>query len=357
MYNLTCRALQMIKGGSFDSPVQMLDDIFDELYTYGKMVTNNEELRKTFVLNSLVSVDNAAWLLFAKQNDIESFDGLIPNPYKPGLSYRHQKIASIPSISFSTTDSEIDELTGQGYCILKIKIGSPGTQEEMLKKDMERMGVIHEKCNRTKGIGTGSVNSKMLYYLDANGRYETKDAFNRILDHCKKIGAFEHILMVEEPFPESFEESVMDLEVDVAADESAHTDKDALRRIEMGYSALALKPVAKTLSMTMKIAQLAHERGIPCFCADLTVNPVMVDWNKSIAARLEPLPKLKVGLLETNGHQNYKNWKKMVGYHPRGESSWNRPEKGMFNLHKEFYDQSAGIFLPLEHYSHLFINH
>ena len=81
-----------------------------------------------------------------------------------------------------------------------------------------------------------------------------------------------------------------DLGLRIAADESAHTDEDAIRRIEMGYSAIALKAIAKTLSMTMKIAQAALERGVPCFCADLTVNPILVEWNKALPAGWHPSP-------------------------------------------------------------------
>lgn len=352
MYNLTNRALQLVAEQSFDTPIHMMDDILSEVHGYGIKITNNPNLRKTFALNSLVAIDNAAWLLYAKQNNMTSFDEFIPDQYKEGLSYRNTKLASVPSISYSTPDSDIQKLGHEGYFFLKIKIGSPGTQQEMLEKDMFRMKLIHEKLSafRTKN----SPNGKICYYLDANGRYETKDIFNKFLDHCRKIGIFEQVIIVEEPFPESFREDVSDIEVRIAADESAHTDKDALERMEMGYSAMALKPVAKTLSMTMKIAKLAHSRNIPCLCADLTVNPLMVDWNKCVAARLRPLAGLTVGLLETNGHQNYKNWDTMIGYHPRGRASWNKSMNGMFDLDGDFYKESAGIFLPLDHYGKLF---
>ena len=83
---------------------------------------------------------------------------------------------------------------------------------------------------------------------------------------------------------------IRDIPVRIAADESAHTEKDALKRIQMGYRAIALKAIAKTLSMTMKIAQIAYENNVPCFCADLTVNPILMEWNKNIAARLSPFP-------------------------------------------------------------------
>ena len=119
-----------------------------------------------------------------------------------------------------------------------------------------------------------------------------------------------------------------DLGVRVAADESAHTDADAARRIDLGYGAIALKPIAKTLSMTLRIARLAHERGVPCFCADLTVNPILVDWNKVFAARLAPLPGLQMGLVETNGHQNYRNWEAMRRHHPGFGAEWTLPEQG-----------------------------
>ena len=97
----------------------------------------------------------------------------------------------------------------------------------------------------------------------------------RLLDHAKKIGAFDQIAIIEEPFDENMEIDITDIPVRIAADESAHTEKDALKRIQMGYKAIALKAIAKTLSMTMKIAQVAFENNVPCFCADLTVNPIL----------------------------------------------------------------------------------
>ena len=96
--------------------------------------------------------------------------------------------------------------------------------------------------------------------------------------------------------------------------------------------------------MSLKIAKIAYEKNIPCFCADLTVNPILVDWNKNVAARLAPLPGMKVGVLESNGHQNYKNWQKMIEQHPMSGASWIQPQNGIFNLDQSFYDNSGGIF-------------
>jgi len=159
---------------------------------------------------------------------------------------------------------------------------------------------------------------------------------------------------MEEPFGERNSVYVGDMGVTVAADESAHTVEDAAIRIEQGYAAIAVKAIAKTLSMTMKICQLAHEKKIPCFCADLTVNPILVDWNKNVAARLAPFPILNIGLQETNGHQYYKNWDKLMSYHPRATASWIQTQQGVYLTDKSFYEQSGGIFEPSQHYEEMF---
>lgn len=160
--------------------------------------------------------------------------------------------------------------------------------------------------------------------------------------------------MIEEPFGEANETFVGDLGVRIAADESAHTVADALARIEQGYSAIAVKAIAKTMSMTMKIVQAAYERNVPCFCADLTVNPILVDWNKNVAARLAPFPDMSIGLQETNGHQYYKNWEKMLGYHPMSEAPWVHTQAGVYPTGEEFYQKSGGILAPSPHYESMF---
>jgi hypothetical protein len=113
---------------------------------------------------------------------------------------------------------------------------------------------------------------------------------------------------------------------------------------------MAIKPIAKTLSMSLKIIRAAHEKSVACFCADLTVNPVLVDWNKNVAARLAPLPGLKIGVVETNGHQNYTNWEAMRKYHPCYGAAWTEAKQGVFSLGDDFYRQSGGIFQPSPHY-------
>lgn len=353
MYALTIRALQMINGISYDNPVEVIDEIFPELHAYGKKITGNKALRPTFILNSLVSVDMALWLLYARENGITDFDGMIPEAYRSAFSHRHTRLAAIPLISYNVSPQAIKQEAESGYFFMKIKIGQSGTQEEMLQKDMNRLLEIHTVL---KDVHTPHTTSGRLpYYFDANGRYERKDTFMRLLDYADKINAFDQIAIVEEPFPEHLEVSVDDLPVRLAADESAHTEKDAIRRIQMGYKAMALKPIAKTLSMTMKIAKAASDRDIPCFCADLTVNPAMVEWNKNVAARLAPFPGLTdIGLVESNGHQNYRNWETMKSYNPANGASWMDVNNGFYNLGERYYENNGGVFDDIPHYATLF---
>jgi L-alanine-DL-glutamate epimerase-like enolase superfamily enzyme len=355
MFALSERALQLAEGRSFETPVDLLDGLLDEVYEYGKELTGNPHLRKTFALNAMVGLDNAAWLLYAEENGITNFDDMIPAAYKPALSHHHEQVASIPLMAYSIPISEIEEAVEQGYFFMKIKIGQPGTQQEMLEKDKARLSAIHDAIGHVRT--THSEDGKLPYYFDANGRYEDKEILLRLLEHADKIGALGQIAIIEEPFPEELEVRVDDLGVRIAADESAHTDEDAIKRIDMGYQAIALKAIAKTMSMTMKIAQAAHERGVPCFCADLTVNPILVEWNKAVAARLAPFPGLGLGLLETNGHQNYKGWERMVSYSPYAGASWSQTKDGVFNLDDDYYEKSGGILTPSPHYEAMFELH
>jgi hypothetical protein len=236
---------------------------------------------------------------------------------------------------------------------MKIKIGQPGTQEEMLGKDKARLSAIHKAIGHMRTPYT--EDGRLPYYFDANGRYEKKETLLLLLDHARKIGAFDQIAIIEEPFAEELEIDVSDIPVRLAADESAHTDEDAIKRIQMGYGAIALKAIAKTLSMTMKIAQVAFERDVPCFCADLTVNPILIEWNKNVAARLKAMPGMgNLGLMESNGHQNYRNWNAMMSYHPRNDASWVSANKGVYELDKEFYQTGGGIFNESDHYEKMF---
>ncbi|MHB9023785.1 MAG: enolase C-terminal domain-like protein [Armatimonadota bacterium] len=352
MYLMTAHALEVARGMSFATPLDLLEALLPEVYNYGKRITGNPSMRLTFALNALVAVDNAAWQLYCAEWGIETFDAMIPAEVRPALAHRHHALASIPLMAYGVPLEGIKTAVEDGYFFLKIKIGSDpakdGDQEKMLEWDKARLTAIHALVKDREIPHT--EDGHIPYYLDANGRYDSKERLLRLLDHAQAIGALERIAILEEPFPEEYQTDVRDIPVRLAADESAHSDKEALERIEMGYGSIALKPIAKTMSMSLKIAKIAHDHQVPCFCADLTVNPILVDWNKNVAARLAPLPGMKIGVIETNGHQNYRNWTVMQSYHPANGAPWMQTVGGLLHLDDDFYARSGGIFLPSEHY-------
>ncbi len=351
MFSLTNRALQLVRETPFATPIDLLEKILPEVLSYGRKLTGRADLNTIFALNALVGVDNAAWLLYAAENELKDFSAMIPVPYQKALSHRNDKVAIIYLASYNLPVEELRKAVAQGYFVIKIKIGQPGAQAEMLQKDMARLTEVH---NAIKEARTGQTSTgKLIYTLDANGRYEKKESLLRLLDHARKIGAFEQILFIEEPLTEDNEEHVADVGIRIAADESAHDEAGALRRIEQGYGALALKGIAKTLSLSMKMATLAWERNIPCLCADLTVNPILIDWHKNLASRLAPFPGLGMGLMEANGDLNYRNWKQMLSYHPAPGASWTKARKGVFELKDDFYRESGGIFEAIPHYEQM----
>ncbi len=114
-------------------------------------------------------------------------------------------------------------------------------------------------------------------------------------------------------------------------------------RFNQRYGALALKGIAKTLSLSMKLAKLAADKNIPCLCADLTVNPILIDWHKNLAVRIAPFPGLNRGIMETNGDLNYSNWQNMLSYHPRKGAPWTIVKNGAFTLEENFFKESAAL--------------
>jgi L-alanine-DL-glutamate epimerase-like enolase superfamily enzyme len=352
MYALTNKALDLVRQTPFYTPVDLLDKILPEVILEGKRITGKSDLNINFVYNALVSVDNAAWLIYAAENKYNSFETMIPGPFKEALSHRNDKIAVMYQIPYGMPMQDLIEAANRGYFVFKVKTGSPGTQSEMLKADMDRLSLIHKTLKDLRSNHTS--NGKLIYTMDANARYEKKESLLRYLDHAKKIGAFDQILLIEEPLNESNEENVSDVGILIAADESVHNEESALRRLELGYNVLVLKGIAKTLSMSVKIAKLAAERNIPCLCADLTVNPILIDWHKNLSAHLAPFPVINMGLMETNGDMNYVNWKNMLDYHPSAHASWMKAKNGVFELNPDFYHRSGGILESSEHYNKLF---
>ncbi len=352
MFLLMTKAMRRVNETRFSTPIDLMDTILPQVYADAQLITGRRNVNLNFVYNALVSVDNSAWLLYAAENGYADFDHMVPETYRPALASRNKQVGILYQVSYNMSLQQLKRAAEHGYFLFKIKTGAPGSQEEMLQRDMERLTQIHDtlKNHHTDRTSHG----KVWYTMDANARYEKKETLMRYLDHARRIGAFDQILFYEEPLVEMNDEDVGDVGVRVAADESAHDEQAAVRRIEQGYGAIVLKGIAKTLSLTLRIAKSAYEHHIPCVCADLTVNPILVDWNKNIAARLAPFPGADMALMETNGDSNYVNWTQMSDNHPYAGARWTQRINGAFELDDDFYEKSGGIFMPPPQYAALF---
>jgi L-alanine-DL-glutamate epimerase-like enolase superfamily enzyme len=214
----------------------------------------------------------------------------------------------------------------------------------MVRQDVARLREIHQAVGHLETPHT--EDGRIRYYLDANGRYPDRGALEKLLDETDRLGMRRQVLILEEPFPEEVQASVQGLGVLVAADESVHDPRDVARRAEQGYGAVALKPAGKTLSMTFAMALEARKADMACFVADSACPPGLVDWNRNVAARLAPLPGLKVGLMESNGSQNYARWNEMLAAHPWAGADWLQSREGLFHLNQAFYEGGGGLWPP-----------
>lgn len=345
MISVTEYALKKLIGMEFTNPIEIQHKIFDDVFEYAKNITQNENLSETFVLNALVGLDFALWQIWAKKNKIVDFDKIC-SQFSPQMNQKQPILAEIPLIGYNTSKEEIIQLLKQGAFFLKIKIGFNPSQkndfEKMCEWDIQRICEIHNIANEFDTQYTEC--KKPVYYLDANGRYPNKVLFSKLINTMKQKGILERVILIEEPFPKESIVDVSEFPVRIAGDESVHCAKDAVELVEKyHYGAITLKPIAKTLSVTFEIFNEMKQRNIPCFCADLTVPPNLLEWNMQVASRLEVLPGLKAGVLESNGAQNYKNWETLLQQHPVPQSEWMHPKKHLFHLSQSFYKQCAAF--------------
>lgn len=345
MYKVTVKALELLVGRVGATPIEIIDSIWDELLAYARSIAG-DDLRETFVRNALVSVDNALWMAYSKERGEDCLTSLIPSDYASNLSSRHEVLCNIPLISYGVSLDNVKKLLDTGSVLLKIKIGFDNagkmTKDEMLAWDKNRLKDIHEIADKYSTEYTKS--GKILYYLDANGKYDTVDRVKALVDYADTIGAKDRIILLEEPLDEYNKVDVSGVGVRIAADESVHSAHDVEERISLGYGAVTLKPIAKTLSETLKIIKVATSKGVPCFCADLTVNPMLVEWNKNIASRIDSLPEMNIGVLESNGEQNYINWDNMYNYLPESFRVSARCKDSLYRIDDEFFAKSGGVF-------------
>ncbi len=333
MYRVTERVLELIKGKTFTRPDVLINSLIPELCEYASFICGMK-VKTTFVLNSLVGTDIALWSLYARENGITSFDGIIPESTKSAMSCRHSRLAQIPLVSYNVDENEIRSLLDGGTALMKVKIGNT------LDWDMQRIEQVHRLAKDYETPLTKS--GKVCYYLDANGRY-TPDDLNRFIDFIDRKNIIDRVAIIEEPFPEEDKTDVSSLPVVINADESAHSAEDLEERISLGYRSVALKPIAKTLSVSFAMVEAMHKAGGMYLCADLTVNPLLAEWNKQFASRIAPLLSLNVGCVEVNGDANYVTWEKQISS-LASSVGCAEARNGAFECGDAFYASARALF-------------
>lgn len=341
MLSVTKKACEMLEGMSFNTPDELIPALLPALKKHAFTLTGFE-VAETFILNSLVGVDIALWSVWCQKHGIKRFGDMVPQKAKAAMNACHQSLARIPLVSYGVSADEIKRLGETGTALMKIKIGAPsgkepGSEEDMrimVEKDIDRISAIH---NLVKDISTPlTKNGKIMYYLDANGRYDTLTRLESLLEGIEKMGASDRIALIEEPFSAEKEYYVGNYPYVFNADESAHSVEDVKKRIEMGYKAVALKPIAKTVSVSFDMITAAREKGCGVLCADLTVNPFLAEWNKQFASLSPALDVMNVGCIEINGDANYTRWNEMKSLLPAGYSV-SEENKGAFQLNSQFF--------------------
>ncbi len=347
MLSVTEKACTMLEGMSFNTPDELIPALVPSLKKHAESLTGFP-VAETFVLNSLVGVDMALWIIYSRKNAVTRFEQILPDYAKTVMTSHHPRLARIPLVSYGVAVDEVARLAGEGTPLLKIKIGAPsgkvpGSQEDMsimLEKDISRLAEIHAAV---KDFSTPlTKNGKVLYYLDANGRYDTASRLEALLEGIQKIGAADRIALIEEPFSGEKEINVGAYPFVFNADESAHSVEDVKHRISLGYKAVALKPIAKTLSVSFGMIKAARDAGCGVLCADLTVNPFLAEWNKQFAALSPALDSMNVGCIEVNGDANYVNWEQMKALIPQNYPV-TEERGGAFDTDESFFNGFSAL--------------
>ncbi|WP_144276836.1 enolase C-terminal domain-like protein [Parenemella sanctibonifatiensis] len=319
-------------------PVEVQARLMPEVLLLAREMTN-ESIAESFVMNALVPIDQAMWQRWARRHEIRDFADLIPpsvRPYLPVDPANAPPAAEIPLVSPTTGAEEIGELLARGLPLLKIRIGADPNRDKdpsaMLDFDANRVIEVAAMVDRAEQAGATGVR----LYLDANGRYPDKATLLTLLDRIDDAGALHRIALVEEPLPVANDEHLGDLPVPIGADESAFDTASVERRAATGYSVIAVKPSAKTLTRSFAMIEAAGRAGMNCLVADLTAPPLLVAWNREVASRLTPLPGLERATFESNGPQNYLHWADLSARLPQQQPG--EPAPNLIDL--------AGHYLP-----------
>jgi L-alanine-DL-glutamate epimerase-like enolase superfamily enzyme len=196
--------------------------------------------------------------------DIALHDALARHLRVPLVKYLGQKITSLPTsktigiLDVPATLKEAEECGGQGFRILKIKLGND------LDEDIERLIKLRERFG-----------DRFVLRVDANQGY----TFGQTVEFYRRTRALE-IELIEQPLPARAVEELRrlppEIRAELAADESLLSPEDALKllRPEAAVKIFNVKLMkCGGIGEAMKIAKIAAAENIDLFwgCNDESV--------------------------------------------------------------------------------------
>src|SRR5690606_7616892 len=179
MFVLMNNALQHVRNTRFSTPLDLLEAIFPKVHADAQLITGRTDINVNFIYNALVSVDNAAWLLYAAENGLTDFGEMVPDVYRPALASRNKQVGILYQVSYNMPVQQLKQAAEAGEYLFKDKTGAPGSQEEMVQNDLNRLTEIH---TAVKDFRTDlTPNGKVWYTIDANARYDKNETPLRYL--------------------------------------------------------------------------------------------------------------------------------------------------------------------------------
>ena len=193
------RALQACLGFDWERPQDLLSAVRGVALDFAQVATRRgNDLQPTFVLNALVALDNAAWVLWARRHGTAQFDQWVPDSARSALGQRQPRVALTPAVGYNMPDTQILQLLDDGAAVLKVKIGAPGNESEMVSGDCQSLRRLEPLIREARTPLTES--GRVLLYLDANGRYQSKAALCQLLKEADRLHLLDRIAVLEEPF-------------------------------------------------------------------------------------------------------------------------------------------------------------
>ncbi len=88
---------------------------------------------------------------------------------------------------------------------------------------------------------------------------------------------------------------------------------------------------------------MINQFGIPRFCDNLMVNPILVNWNRNVFRTIPPFFGLGRGIMEPNCGITYEKWAEIKEKYPYVDTGWTQATFGVFEVNECFYTTASSV--------------